>query len=142
MQSILSASLFVSASGIMSLIAGFISSVVIARLLGADGTGLTALALWVAITAAIVASTGMPAIVLRYISRQENSEEVRNGFVNLLHRRFVWPVLLASAAFIAYGAADYFFEGANTAFVWIIAGLICLAYAQGHYVIAADHGLG
>jgi len=142
MQSILNASLFVSASGIMSLVAGFVSSVVIARVLGAEGTGLTALAVWVAITAAIISSTGVPAIVLRYISRQENTAEAQNGLVNLLYRRFLWPVLLASTLFLAYGVGDYFFEGLNNALVWGIAGLICFAYAQGHYVIAADHGLG
>lgn len=142
MQSILNASLFVSLSGIMSLFAGFLSSVVIARFLGAEGTGLTAMALWVAMTGSIVASIGIPAVVLRYISRQEETAEARNGLVNLLYGKFIWPVLIMCGLFAGYGVYVYFTDGLNSAAVWVIAGLICLAYAQGHYVIAADHGLG
>lgn len=142
MHSLISASLFVSASGILSLIAGFVSSVVIARLLGAEGTGLTALALWVAITGAIVAARGIPAIILRYISRQKDTKAAQNGLVKIYFYKYMWPVLLVSALFLFYGIYVYTTVDTNSAFVWIIAGATCIAYAQGHFVLAAEHGLG
>ncbi|MBO6512036.1 MAG: oligosaccharide flippase family protein [Roseibium sp.] len=142
MHSLISASLFVSASGILSLIAGFISSIVIARMLGAEGTGLTALALWVAITGAIVAGRGIPAVILRYISRQKDTAAARNGLVKIYYLRYMWPVLLVSSLFLAYGLYTHVTVDTNSAFVWIIAGVTCIAYAQGHFVIAAEHGLG
>ena len=142
MQSILSASLFVSASGIMSLIAGFASSVIVARMLGAEGTGLTALALWVAITGSIIATRGIPAVVLRYIRRQGEKVEARNGFTIYFYKRFIWPVVLVSALFLPYALYTYQSAGTNTALVWVVAGLTSLAYGQGHFVMAADHGLG
>ncbi|WP_299809893.1 lipopolysaccharide biosynthesis protein [uncultured Roseibium sp.] len=142
MQSILSASFFVSASGLMSMIAGFFCSIVIARLLGAEGTGLTALASWVAITGAIVAGRGIPAIILRYISRKKETPEDQTGLVTQLYRKYIRLVLIVCFSFLLYGLYDYFTIDINNAFVWAIAGLICLAYAQGHFVVAADHGLG
>ncbi|CTQ54710.1 colanic acid exporter [Roseibium album] len=142
MHSLISASLFVSASGILSLIAGFLSSVVVARMLGAEGTGLTALALWVAITGAIVAGRGIPAVILRYISRQKDTAEARNGLVRIYYLKYMWPVFLVSSLFLLYGIYVHATDDPNSAFVWIIAGVTCIAYAQGHFVIAAEHGLG
>jgi len=142
MQSILSASFFVSASGLMSMIAGFFSSIVIARLLGADGTGLTAMALWVAITGAIVAGRGIPAVILRYISRQKETPGAQTGLVIQLYSKYIRLVFLVFSGFLLYGLYDYFTIDINNAFVWAIAGFICLTYAQSQFVIAADHGLG
>ena len=124
MQSILSASLFVSISGILSLFGGFVSSIIIARVLGAEGTGITALALWVGMTGAIVASMGIPAVLLRYISRQDDTAEARNGLVNLLYGRFLWPVLLVSGLFLGYAVHVYNSAGLNSALVWAIAGAV------------------
>jgi O-antigen/teichoic acid export membrane protein len=142
MHSLISASLFVSTAGIISLIAGFLSSVVVARMLGAEGTGLTALALWVAITGAIVAGRGIPAVILRYVSRQKNTTEARNGLVKIYYFKYMWPVLFVSSLFLLYGVYTYYTVDTNSAFVWIIAGVTCIAYAQGHFVIASEHGLG
>ncbi|TYC49277.1 oligosaccharide flippase family protein [Rhodobacterales bacterium] len=142
MQSILSASLFVSASGLISMVGGFLSSVIIARLLGADGTGLTAMALWVAITGAILAGRGYPAIILRYISRHKQAPDSQNNLVRKLYKKYILLVLLITLGFLLYGLYDYFTIGLSNAMVWAIAGVICLLYAQGHFVIAADHGLG
>ncbi|MBN9668755.1 lipopolysaccharide biosynthesis protein [Roseibium aggregatum] len=142
MKSLISAGFFVSAAGITSLAAGLVSSIAIARILGAEGTGLTALALWVALTAFAVANLGIPSTILRYISRIGKDESETRGFLRTLYGPYVVSLTLFTGAFFLYASWEFYEVNLNTAFVWFFAGLIFLAYSHGLLVIVSDHGLG
>lgn len=142
MQSILSASIFVSAAGILSLVTAFASNIAIARILGAEGTGLTAFAFWVAVTFYAVANRGIPSVLLRYIARAGETGASQAQFVRTLYFRFLAPVLLCMVGFILFAVWDSYADGMVDAFVWLVTGLVFLTYSHSHLVIAANHGLG
>lgn len=107
MYSLLKSSLVNTLSGVISLAAGFGTTVLIARLLGAEGTGLTALGLWLVFSGYALANRGIPSIVLRYLARTTTPDGKGPNLVRQLYGRFIWPVLLTGLAFVAYGFSPY-----------------------------------
>ena len=67
MASLVSSSVLSTAAGIVSLVFGFASSIVVARLLGPEGAGEVSFALFIAMTVSLMANLGLPNVLLRYI---------------------------------------------------------------------------
>ncbi|MFC6654984.1 polysaccharide biosynthesis C-terminal domain-containing protein [Roseibium salinum] len=142
MQSLFQASIINTFSGIASMAAGFGSTVLVARLLGAEGTGLTAFALWLVFSAYALADRGIPATVLRYVGQRNGKENTEQDLVRQLYPKFIWPVLLLTVAFAAYSFwhSDNPVDG-STGF-WLVTSLLFVTYCHSQLAIAADHGRG
>lgn len=142
MQSLFQASIINTFSGIASMAAGFGSTVLIARLLGAEGTGLTAFALWLVFAGYALADRGIPAAVLRYVGQKGAREGSDGNLVRQLYTRFLWPVLLLTIAVAGYGVVhqDSPQEG-NTAF-WLVTAILFLVYCHSQLATNADQGRG
>ncbi|GAA0780112.1 lipopolysaccharide biosynthesis protein [Roseibium denhamense] len=142
MHSILSASLFVSAAGSLSLVAGFASSVIIARMLGPEGTGLTAFAFWLAMSGYAIAGLGIPAIVLRYNGRHHANGTPGYNFSKTVYPFFLLPVILFAAGLLLYSFLDPVSGSQTTSLVWLITAFVFLFYAHGHFMISINHSIG
>jgi O-antigen/teichoic acid export membrane protein len=86
MQSMLGSSLLNAAAGLLSLVAGFGSSVIVARLLGVEGAGIVAYALWIMTVATLLSDFGMPQAVLRFIGK----DDVAEGAILVVLRTLSW----------------------------------------------------
>jgi O-antigen/teichoic acid export membrane protein len=138
MQSLISASIINTVAGMGSLVAGLVSTILIARILGADGTGSTAFALWLVFSATALADRGTPSILLRYMAREG---EAGGGLARSLYPRFLWPTLAAFGCFLAYAAWAGLTGTSETALLWAVTAVIFLVYANGNLAIGAARGL-
>jgi len=142
MYSLVKSSMINTLSGTISLAAGFGSTVVIARLLGAEGTGLTAFCLWLVFSGYALADRGVPAIVLRYLSRTVSSSAASPNLVRQLYGRFIWPVLLIGVAFSAYGVSPHAAAAGNPGSIWYITAIIFLVYCHAQLATSASFANG
>ncbi|MEP5624743.1 MAG: oligosaccharide flippase family protein, partial [Hyphomicrobiales bacterium] len=89
MASMLRMSVVNTSAGMLSMLAGFICSIIVARVLGVEGTGLVAYALWFMTVATIVSDNGMPQAALRFIKRDVTEKLLYSVLFQKLFRRFV-----------------------------------------------------
>ncbi|MBO3761224.1 oligosaccharide flippase family protein [Ciceribacter sp. L1K22] len=141
MQSMLSSSLINTAAGLLSLVAGLGSSVLVARLLGVEGAGLVAYALWIMSLATLVSGFGMPHTVLRFIARTEGGPE-GGGLVNVLTRRFALSTGIVGAALCAYAIWIGLQGNGESSLMWIATTVLFLTYGYSTMALAAAEGLG
>ncbi len=142
MYSLLKSSLVNTLSGVVSLAAGFGSTVLIARLLGAEGTGLTAFGLWLVFSGYALANRGIPSIVLRYLARTVTPDGNGPNLVRQLYGRFIWPVLLTALAFVAYGFSPYAATAENPNAFWLLTAVIFLVYCHAQLSASASFAVG
>lgn len=143
MASFISASAFSTLAGMVSLVFGFLSSVIVARLLGAEGTGTVAFGLWVAMTASTVANLGVPAILTRYMPTYDCPGNPGGGLARAVLKRFAVPFALTTLALIGYvawtmqnGAVSEYSPG-----VWAMIIFLFIAYGLAAVAEAAARGL-
>jgi len=141
MQSLISASIINTVAGLGSLVAGLVSTVLIARILGADGTGSTAFALWLVFSATALADRGTPSILLRYLAREGDTGSSGGGLARALYPRFLWPMLAVIAGFVIYAVRAGLTETLEAGLLWAITAVIFLVYANGNLAIGAARGL-
>ena len=67
----LGSSLVNTVAGLLSLLAGLASSIVVARLLGVEGAGAVAYALWIMTAATLASDLGIPQALLRFAAQEE-----------------------------------------------------------------------
>ncbi|MCR6497798.1 lipopolysaccharide biosynthesis protein [Shinella sp. CPCC 101442] len=142
MTSVLGSSLLNLAATLVSLVAGFLVSVITARVLGPAGSGLVAYAMWVIVCAAAVADRGFPQLVLRYVAAV--SDRGDNAWAPLVRRAFTVflpAVAVAFLLFLAYGVHHHV-SGAPASWLWIGASLLFLAYTLSAFSIAVARGRG
>lgn len=99
-SNIMSNSLLNAAAGLLLLVGGFCSSVIVARLLGPEANGTIAFALWLAATGALVAELGTGVMLLRMLPQLRAKgldERQRRGFAAYL----AVPVLVATTLLVA-----------------------------------------
>ncbi|MCL6707227.1 oligosaccharide flippase family protein [Pseudomonas sp. R2.Fl] len=138
----LSSSLINTAAGMLSLVAGLGSSVLVARLLGVEGAGIVAYALWIMTLATLVSGLGMPHTILRFIARTDAAPDGVGGLVNVLTRRFALSTGVAALGLAGY-AAWLFMDGKDDdGLVWIAVTVLFLSYAYSTMSLAAAEGLG
>lgn len=141
MPSILGPSLLNLAATFVSLAAGFLVSIVNARLLGPAGSGAVAYAMWLVICASTIAGRGLPQTVLRSVAAFGEGDEawrplVRRAFSLFL--RGLGPILLL---FLGYALYRWQANG-HAPWVWIATALLFPAYALSAFSIAVAHGRG
>lgn len=142
MTSVLSSSLLNLAATIVSLVAGFLVSVINARVLGPAGSGLVAYAMWVIVCAAAVADRGFPQLVLRYVAAA--SDKGQHAWAPLVRRAFAVflpAVVVTFLLLLAYGVHHHL-SGAPASWLWIGASLLFLAYTLSAFSVAVARGRG
>nr|WP_314088575.1 lipopolysaccharide biosynthesis protein [uncultured Shinella sp.] len=142
MTSVLGSSLLNLAATLVSLVAGFLVSVINARVLGPAGSGLVAYAMWVIVCMAAVADRGFPQMVLRSVAAARDAGQdawapiVRRAFSALLP-----SVTLAFVIMLAFGLYHRL-SGAPAPWIWIGASLLFLAYVLAAFSAAVARGRG
>jgi len=142
-MSFIGASAFSTIAGIVSLASGFAGSIIVARLLGPHGSGEVAFALFVAASGAMLAGYGVPNVLLRYMQTYDRPGNPGGGLARLLLPNFLLPSVLGSAAFFGY-ALWLHLTGTHAEHipsVWVMAGVMLLAYAVSGVTDAAARGL-
>ena len=140
MASLLSASLISTASGLGSLVFGFASNVIIARMLGAHGTGLVAFAIWIATAATIIAGLGVPNILLRYMGANDDPDRPGGGLARALLPRFTLPTLAVACGMLVWSGWQWADGDIEMAGIWAAAVVFYLAYAYAAMALGAARG--
>lgn len=141
MQSMLSSSLLNTAAGILSLLAGLGSSIVVARLLGVEGTGLVAYALWLMTIGAQLSGLGLAQTLLRFIGRGEGNGGGA-GLVNALSYPFAVSTGLFAVAALVYAGVLWWLDRGGESLFWAANAALFLTYAYSTMALAAAEGLG
>ncbi|NLR96598.1 oligosaccharide flippase family protein [Rhizobium sp. P38BS-XIX] len=128
-SNLLKSSLISLAATAISLAAGFVSSVIAARLLGPAGSGKVAYALWVATSAATLADMGLPQTLLRNAGTLSGNGEAWKVLVRTALRSFIISLGMVGAAILVFAAITYIQRDARHAWFWIITGLLFVSYA-------------
>lgn len=142
MQSMLGSSLLNAAAGLLSLFAGFGSSVVVARVLGVEGAGIVAYALWIMTVATLLSDFGMPQAILRFVGQSDGTDGGRPGLVLTLTRRFMATTSTLAAVVLVYAAWLEFSGEGGTALIWVATAALFLSYAYSTMSLGAAQGLG
>lgn len=140
MASLLKASLISTFAGVGSLVFGFASSVVTARLLGAHGTGLVAFAIWFGTTASTVAGLGIQNILLRYMDGPNDGEHPNGGLARALLNPFTIATLAATIGMLLWAAYQWSLGDAEMTAVWVATAVFNLIFAYGSMSLSAARG--
>lgn len=141
-KSVVGASLINTAAGLLSLAAGFGATVIVARVLGVEGTGIVAFALYIMVLATAVSDGGMPQTVLRFAAGNTDFDDSHGRLFSALTKRFVATTGLAAAGILGY-ALWLYGQGENSAaLVWAVTAVLFLSYAYSTLYQGAAHGLG
>lgn len=142
MTSILGSSLLNLAATLVSLMAGFLVSVINARVLGPAGSGTVAYAMWVVVCAAALADRGFPQMVLRYVAAlRDRGEAAWQPVVQQAFRSFLPAVLVGFLLLLGYGLYHLTLER-PAPWIWIAASVLFLAYVLSAFSAAAARGRG
>ncbi|MXN46695.1 oligosaccharide flippase family protein [Shinella kummerowiae] len=142
MTSILGSSLLNLAATLVSLMAGFLVSVINARVLGPAGSGTVAYAMWVVVCAAALADRGFPQMVLRYVAAlRDQGEPAWRPVVRQAFKSFLPVVLVVFLLLLAYGLYHRTL-GRPAPWIWIAASVLFLAYVFSAFSAAAARGRG
>lgn len=139
-SNLLRSSLISLAATSISLVAGFASSVIAARLLGPAGSGKVAYAIWIATSAAALADMGLPQILLRNTGDLSGNGELWKALVQTALRSFMISVGMITAAILAFAAITYVQRDARHAWFWIVTGFLFLSYAFHVFSTAIARG--
>ncbi|MEP3046778.1 MAG: oligosaccharide flippase family protein [Roseibium sp.] len=142
MASMLRMSVVNTSAGMLSMLAGFICSIIVARVLGVEGTGLVAYALWFMTVATIVSDNGMPQAALRFIKRDVTEKLLYSVLFQKLFRRFVVTTSLMAVGILGYSLWLASQGNSSGSYVWLVTVFLFLSYAYSTMGIAAAQGLG
>lgn len=140
MASLLTASLISTIAGVGSLVFGFASSVVTARLLGAHGAGLVAFAIWFGTATATIAGLGIQDILLRYMGIAGDGEASRRGLARTLLRPFTVATLVATVGMLLWAGYQWSLGDVEMTAVWLATAVFNLAFAYGSMSLSAARG--
>jgi O-antigen/teichoic acid export membrane protein len=140
-KSVVGSSLINVAAGVLSLAAGFVASVIVARMLGVEGTGIVAFALYIMALTTAVAGLGLPQSALRFVAGGAADESYR-PLSSALTKRFAATTGLMAVAILAYALWLYELGDETAAFVWAATTVLFLAYAYSALSLGVAHGLG
>lgn len=143
MGTVLKSSLLNLAATLVSLTAGFAVSILNARLLGPEGSGLAAFALWFAASLSSLADRGTPQVLLRSLGAPENETEADwRAIARAAFSLFIRPVLAAALATLAYAIWVAHGKGAERGLFWMATLALFLLYAFSAFSTAAARGRG
>lgn len=139
MAILLRASLISLAATTVSLVAGFASNIIAARLLGPSGSGMVAYAIWIATTASAVADMGLPQTLLRSGGIETTQGDDWRGLVGSALRAFVRSVAGVAAVLLIYALFASHRDG-TTSWIWIGTAALFVSYAFGAFSTAVARG--
>lgn len=142
MASMLRMSVINTSAGMLSMFMGFVCSIIVARTLGVEGTGIVAYALWFMSVATVVSDFGMPQATLRFIARDTKSEVRESPLFRSLLRRFVLTTGLMAGGIVLYALWQQGHGNGQGSMVWIATAILFLSYAYASMAIGAAQGLG
>jgi O-antigen/teichoic acid export membrane protein len=136
---------FGSIAGVLTVLTSFLSSVVVAHVLGVAGTGMVAFGLWIASLAVTVADLGIQASLMRYLPElvAQDEEAQAKRLTAFLLRLIAVTSLLALLGFVGWGAwlghlgFTSYLEPAD----WIVIGIVTIAQAFAGFGIGYLRGL-
>lgn len=137
-QSIARNSAFNVVAGLSTTIGGFVSTILVARLLGVEGTGIVAFATWIVTIVIVSGDLGIPGAMARYLPelRSHADEGTVSSLVKFLLRRFLAVLTTIFICFAGYAAFVAFAEpgivainGDNYRHVWTFWAIVGLACA-------------
>ena len=126
-----------AAAGLSLLLIGFACSIITARLLGPEANGIIAFALWLTVTASLVAELGTGVMLLRLLPQlrtQGYTADQRRGFAAYLLR----PVVLSTFVLLALYAAFFWVAeqehwATSAPIVVVITGILLLVQSIGSF---------
>ncbi len=142
MSTVLKSSLLNLAATGVSLAAGFGVSFIVARLLGPEGSGLSAFAIWLATSLSALSDHGMPQTMLRSLGVFGDDEDGWKALARTAFARFIRAVALSASAVLAYAVWVASTEGLDKAAYWVSATLLFVLYALYAFTTAAARGRG
>ncbi|RAI41379.1 lipopolysaccharide biosynthesis protein [Rhodoplanes roseus] len=132
-------------AGLSVMLGGFLSTVLVARMLGVEAAGIVAFATWVVTVSIVVADLGTPGTLSRYLpellARGDQAEAA-----GVTRHLFRWPGIIVSLLFLGFGAyAIVIAASGGTAesgsshirtdsLFWILVGLACVFQTAANYV--------
>lgn len=134
------ASMMNTAAGLASLIAGFGSSIIVARMLGVEGSGIVAYALWIMTAATLASDLGLPQALLRFAAKGDASERV--ALARALTRRFAISTGVLAAAMAGFALWRYWSGSPPAAWIWMATAGLFLCYAYSTLSLGVAQGLG
>ncbi len=137
---LLKSSLISLAATSISLVAGFASSIIVARLLGPAGSGNVAYALWIATSAAALADMGLSQTLLRNAGGHAGNGDAWKALVRTALRSFLISVSMVSAGILLFAAITYTYRDARDAWFWLVTGFLFLSYAFYVFSTAVARG--
>ena len=130
-----------TSAGMLSMLMGFVCSIIVARTLGVEGTGVVAYALWFMSVATVVSDFGMPQAALRFIARDTHSEAGGSPLFRSLLTRFVLTTGLMASGIAAYAFWQQSQGNLNGAIAWGATIVLFLSYAYASMALNAAQGL-
>ncbi|WP_170145926.1 lipopolysaccharide biosynthesis protein [Rhodoplanes elegans] len=132
-------------AGLSVMFGGFLSTVLVARMLGVEAAGIVAFATWVVTVSIVVADLGTPGTLSRYLPEllARGDQAQAAGVTRHLFR---WPGLIATLlliGFVGYGTAIGVGSGAvesgsarirTDVVFWILVGVACVVQTAANYV--------
>ncbi|QLF68529.1 lipopolysaccharide biosynthesis protein [Peteryoungia desertarenae] len=128
-------------SAIISMASGFIAAVVVARLLGAEGAGVTAFGFWVASCAAVICDRGYPQGILRFAARSD-TQSAQRAFIRYSFTRFIPILVIAFAAACILSFAGKAWTDQADLYVWLAIAVLFLVYGLSNFSLSAARGSG
>lgn len=141
LANLLSASIISMAAGVGSLLFGFVSSVLIARMLGAHGTGLVAFAIWFGTIASTAAGMGLQNVLLRYMGAIEDPTRPGGGLARAIIGPFSLMITVASLAMLAWAGWQWFNGDQEMMAVWAATAVFHLIFAYSSLALSAARGM-
>lgn len=140
MANLLTASVISTASGVVSLAFGFAANVIGARLLGVDGTGLLAFAVWFGSTAATVAGLGIQNTLLRYMGAA-SEPAAANALARKLLKPYSLGALAATLGMLGWAGYQWEQGASELAAVWCATAVFYLVFAYSSISLGAARGI-
>ncbi|HEU5020203.1 MAG TPA: lipopolysaccharide biosynthesis protein [Pseudolabrys sp.] len=96
-------------AGACTTLGGFLSSIMVARLLGVEGTGVFAFSVWLVTMAVMLSDVGVPGSLARYLPElhARREDEAAKGLTGFLLRRFLIALFFVFLGFFGYAAWLY-----------------------------------
>jgi len=134
-------------AGVCTTLGGFLSTVLVARILGLQGTGVVAFATWAVTVAVTLGDLGVTGALARFLPelRAKRGEEETAGLTRSLLKPFLcstlgialsfwlyagWLLWTDDSALLAVQADAY----RTSALFWGLVGIVCLAQSLGKFV--------
>ncbi|HZG27738.1 MAG TPA: polysaccharide biosynthesis C-terminal domain-containing protein [Ensifer sp.] len=126
-----------AAAGLALLLTGFVSSVIVARLLGPEANGMIAFSLWMVVTGSLIAELGTGISMLRILPQlaaRGYDSEARRGFGSFL----AWPVTAATLWLAVAATVWLHYEGhshglASTPVIALLTGGLFIVQSLGSF---------